>query len=102
MQLRITMTISIVVSIGVSIFATARNREEALMTMISNLIGVMAGAALLWRSGDTFHPCERRLRELIGDLLHESAQGGSIPPLHVLVLEMPVSITFDRGAPSAD
>ena len=53
------------------------------MSTVVNLICVMAGAAWLWRSGDEFHPCERRIEVGSHDLLHESALGGSIPPLHV-------------------
>jgi hypothetical protein len=67
LQLQITVTINVVVSIGTSLSTLVDRGLEAAMVTIIELICVMAGAAALWRSGDWFHLARdgRWLRRLI-------------------------------------
>jgi hypothetical protein len=52
LQLRVNVTISIVVSVGISISTFVPRMKELLMKLAINLICVMAGVTLAWRSGD--------------------------------------------------
>ncbi len=83
MQLRISLTVPIAVSVGLDASMFSLELKEVLMSTIVISINVMARAARLWRSGDDFHRCERRIEVESHDLLHASGLGGSIPPLHV-------------------
>jgi len=55
LQLQITVTISVVVSIRTGLSTLVDRGLEAFMATIIKLICVMAGTAALWRSGDWFH-----------------------------------------------